>query len=243
MWIGEHSVSFQVDSEHVDLFRRGYRSIANLRFADDAMALSMSGSLPQIVECFETSQSDVLTLRKTPDQLLLSDVLSYFSGRLEPIGHVGWIMNVLLNIACYLECMGLVHNAIQANSVFISPLRHSGMLLGGWWYAARAGTPITAVPADCLGVMPPDMMRTKRSANRFDLELIKFLGRGLLGDGDGAHLALDKTLPQPLVKWLLLPSRGKATADYRDWKYTVLPESFGAPKFIELTLTGKDLYK
>ncbi|MFX4865105.1 hypothetical protein ABTB62_20195, partial [Acinetobacter baumannii] len=80
-------------------------------------------------------------IRKTPDQLLLSDVLSFYKTTPFPLAHAGWIINGLLNIACYLEHSRLTHNAISAETVFVSPLRHTVHLLGGWWYSTLVGQP------------------------------------------------------------------------------------------------------
>jgi hypothetical protein len=243
MFIGDHHVTFEVQEEFADLFRNARRQLRHLKFQDHAMAVEMSKFLPQIVDDFRTTDSCVLVVHKTPDQVLLSDVLAYFGGKVHPIEHVGWILNVLYNLSCYLEWCRITHNAISPGTIFISPVRHSGMLLGGWWYSVESGERLSIVPDRSVEFIPPDIIRNKRADIRIDLELIKSVGRELLGDVGGEHLILDESIPEVLVEWLRLPSSGFAANDYAAWKYGILPETFGRPKFVDLKLDRSELYK
>jgi hypothetical protein len=242
MHIGDHSVTFEVDNAFKDLYRSGCKQIRAQRFQNKSMAIEMGPCLPQILDSFRTATSRVLVLRKTPDQLLLADVHRHFSNKMAP-EHVGWILNVLYNISCYLRWTGTTHNAITLLTVFVSPLRHSGMLLGGWWYAMPAGERLHALPDEVIPFAPPDVLMNKRADPRLDLESIKAIGRRLLGDALGAHLSADPSLPPRFLDWLRLPSNGNAVEDYRDWKYEVLESCFGRPRFIKLPLDSNILYK
>lgn len=243
MYIGTSSVIFEVHDEFEDLYRRARRQIKSLPFKNQDMAAEMSKNLPQITDEFRTEDALAMVLHKTPDQLLMADVCKHLGGVVTPIEHLGWILNVLYNIACYLEWADITHNAIAPETMFISPLRHSGMLLGGWWYSTEVGAQLHAVPERSLQFIPPDILMNRRADTRSDLELIKSIGRELLGDPLGAQLQFDTTLPNSLVQALLLPSYGSATDDYLSWKYDVLPCSFGPPKFMKLELESADLYK
>jgi hypothetical protein len=243
MFINDHAVLFEVGHHFRDLFLNACASIESLAFSNEKMAAEMSPSLPQITDLFETRTSSVLVLRKTPDQLLLADALAHCEGRLMPIEHVGWILNVLLNLCCYLEWAGITHNAICPETFFVSPLRHSGMLLGGWWYAVGTGKQLIALPETSLQFIPEDIVRNKRGDCRADLELVKSIGRTVLGDPGGAHLQFDSNLSPALINWLRLPTSGKAMRDYSAWKHNVLPAAFGRPKFVRMNLSSLDLYK
>jgi hypothetical protein len=242
MYIGDQTVTFEVHNSFKDLYRNGCKQIRELRFQNKSMAIEMGPHLPQILDSFRTATSQVLVLRKTPDQLLLADVHSHFSGKMAP-EHVGWILNTLYNISCYLQWAGTTHNAITPLTVFVSPLRHSGMLLGGWWYATPEGERLRALPSEVIPFAPPDVLMNKRADPRLDLESIKAVGRRLLGEASCAHLAADPSLPPRLLDWLRLPSNGNAAEDYRDWKYGVLESCFGRPRFIKLPLDSDVLYK
>jgi len=243
MYIGNHCVTFEVKNEFSDLFHNARRRMRNLRFKNEAMAVEMSKFLPQIEDQFQTDSANFLRIRKTPDQLLLADVLEHYSTRIEPVEHIGWILNVLLNISCYLEWSGLTHNAISPDTFFISPLRHSGMLLGGWWYATPVGDKLKAIPDRSRNFIPPDIIMNRQADLRADLELIKTIGREILGDQIGISLKFEATLPERLVSWLLMPSNQRSVDEYKTWKYEVLEECFGKAQFIPMNLESKDLYK
>lgn len=241
MYIAPNAVTFEIEDAHRALFLNGCHQIEALSFANEAMLLEMANSLPQVVERFKTNESSVVVVRKTPDQLLLADVLAHYRGKMKPT-HVGWILNCLYNLACYLRWSKRAHNAISPESVFVSPLRHSVMLLGGWWYARPLGSPLTMVPERTFRFLPPEVLATKRTTPRTDLEAIKSIGRELLGDVNGTDLYLTK-LPENLVDWLLNPSSDNALDEYRAWKHEVLAETFGKPRFIEMKLDTANFYK
>lgn len=243
MYIGDHHVIYEVRTEYTDLFHNGRRQIGRLSFKDETMACEMSNYLPQVIDAFRCTNANVLVVRKTPDQLLLADVLEHFGNRIEPIEHVGWILNVLLHIACYFDWSQVTHNAISPETFFISPLRHSGMLLGGWWYACMRGKEMTALPSESLKHIPESIVARKVADSRSDLELIKAIGRTLLGDPIGIKIQFDDSVPRALAECLIMPSLGRAIDDYKNWKYEVLENCFGRPTFIEMSLTSRDLYK
>ncbi|MBS1953152.1 MAG: hypothetical protein JST89_03145 [Cyanobacteria bacterium SZAS-4] len=242
-YVADNSIVFELDKEFEQLFQQGRKRIHMLPLKNNSMALEMSKYLPQVQQTFRTESSNILVVRKTPDQLLLRDVINHFGGKLTPANHIGWILNNLLNLACYLEWAGVTHNAISATTVVISPLRHNLMLLGGWWYSTKAGQVLSYIPEETLKCIPPDILRNKRADARVDLELIKSVGREILGDASGAHLTFGKSLPPDLVDWLQLPSSGSAFEDYKTFKREVLPSAFGPPKFVNMQLDADLLYK
>lgn len=243
MYIGNNAIAYELRLEYTDLFHNARKNIGRLTYKNEAMAVEMSKNLPQVIDAFRCKNSNVLVLRKTPDQLLLADVLSTYKNGIDPIEHVGWILNVLYNIACYLDWSEVSHNAISIETVFISPLRHSGMLLGGWWYSTKKRAKLLALPESTLNILSPDQIDEKIASPEIDLDCVKAVGRELLGDGSGARLRFDKRVPPRLADALLMPSRSSALAEYREWKYEVLEDCFGKPAFIPLNLSSNELYK
>lgn len=243
MYIGQAHVAFEIDKEHEDLFANCCSVMLALRFHDLDMAAEMAPRLPQFLDSFRTDAAAVLVLKKSPDQLLLADVLRHLNGKLADIRHLGWILNSLYNIACYLEWSEMAHNAIAPDTVFISPLRHSATLLGGWCYAAQFGAPMVALPDRTLAFAPEECVRCGEADARIDLELVRALGRELLGDASGSSLRGRADLPANLVDWLCLPAGEHAVSEYAEFKHDVLPEVFGAPSFINWRLESRDLYK
>jgi hypothetical protein len=176
-----------------------------------------------------------------PEVLVLGEVLVDAGGRLDP-RHVAWIVSALLNVCCYLQYAGLVHNALSPDTCFIAPPDHTVSVLGGWWYAAPAGERMTAAPAATIAWGPHHLLASGRADMRTDLELVRAIGRELLGDVSGVRLARTGAAPAALIDWLRLPASSDPIEDYRTWRTRVLPDSFGARRFVELPLTQSDIY-
>ncbi|MBI1271887.1 hypothetical protein GC174_15790 [bacterium] len=228
LYIDDHSVTFEIGLEFEELLKEARKTIYSLSssFADKEMAIEMSRYLPEILESFRSRHYQYLVIRKTPDQFLLAD-----AGKLEK-EHVAWILNNLYNLACFLEYAGITHNAINTETVFISPLRHSVMLLGGWWYSCKTGDELKALPDSSLEIIPISILESGRAGHAADLALIKALGLCLLEKGETA----------------LRPSLSAKTADtaleeYQKWKHEALESVFGEPKFVELKMDKASLYR
>jgi len=241
MFIGDQIVAYLIGREHSDLFQNALDVITCLPCADPDMALEIGCCLPEVVRSFATEEHQVLVLRKTADLLLLRDVLDHFAGPLDA-RHVAWILSSLLNLACYLDYARLAHNAILADTYFVSPQRHGGALLGGWWYAVRQGESMRAAPATTVEYAPFEVMTRRLGERRTDLELIRALGRALLGDITGISLERENAAPLPLLDWLRRPAAHSALQDYQTWQCRVLPASFGERRFVTLDLSPQNLY-
>lgn len=241
MFLGDRIVAYVVDKAYSDLFQNALEVINHLPCANPQMAAEIQPALPDVVRQIETEDSRVLVVRKTPDLVLLRDVLDHFSGRLDA-RHVAWMISSLLHLACYLDYARLAHNALGADAALISPPQHRSALLGGWWYAVRQGQPMRAAPAATLQYTPCEVIARRCGDIRTDLELIRALGRELLGDVTGARLAREKAAPPPMLDWLRFPAPRSALDDYHTWQRRVLTASFGERRFVKLDLSADDLY-
>jgi len=243
LYLSATVATFVVDLAHADLVERAERTVAGLDFGTERMREQIAPHLPAypFVGAFRTTDAYVIVMRKTPDLLLLRDVLDHFGGRMDP-RHVAWTISSLLNLCCYFGHAGVVHNALSPDTCFISPQAHSVAVLGGWWYAARSGETMTAAPAGTLEWAPHDLLATKRADLRTDLELVRAIGRELLGDIGGMRLARESLAPRAMIDWLRLPASGDPIDEYRTWRTQVLHDSFGARRFAELPLTQSDIY-
>lgn len=243
MFVGATIAAFVVGREHADLVDNAERTLRALPYADARMHAQIAGLLPAypFAGAFATGDAYVIVVRKRPDVLLLRDVLDHAGGRLDP-RHVAWVVSALLNVCCYLHYAGLVHNALSPDTCFISPPDHTVSVLGGWWYAAAAGGRMVAAPAATIAWGPHDLPDHGRADIRTDLELVRAIGRELLGDVSGVRLARTGAAPAALIDWLRLPAPDDPIEDYRTWRTRVLPDSFGARRFVELPLTQSDIY-
>lgn len=241
MAIAPTQVAFLVDKEHTDLFRRGLATIAAIRYPDERTRRELSRFMPSSKAVLETGDRHVAVFAKTDDVVLLSDLASHLGGRIEP-RHVAWIVSSLLNLACFLQVAGITHNGMTPDTVFVSPLHHAAYPLGGWWYAAPAGAGLTALPDATYALAPPAALARRTADPRLDLESIRAIARACLGDPSGHSLSARGDVPAPMTSFLRLPSSGSAIEDYRIWSDQVLLQSFGPRRFVELPVTGSDIY-
>jgi hypothetical protein len=231
---------FSVDTEYADLVHDGVSTINSFRYRDSAMRKEMSRFLPSVERSIETMDRRCnILVPKTDDVFLLADVQTSLGGRIDP-KHVAWMLSGVYNIACYLEWCDLTHNAIMADTVFVSPKFHSCLLLGGWWYSAKSGARLSALPKIIHAIAPAEVLATKKANPRLDLAAIRLLGRTLLGDPTGMAL-LSSGVPAPMVTFLRHPSGSSARQDYSAW-HAAVKASFGPRRFVELAVNENDIF-
>jgi len=124
----------------------------------------------------------------------------------------------------------------------VSPEHHSGALLGNWWYALPTGDTIKNVPKSTFNVIPSKVLKDKIATQKIDTELIKAIGREMLGDKTGGRLAKNSKIPAALTNWVCCPGGASALEDYKKWD-SVLKDSFGARRFVKLDLKLTDIMK
>ena len=78
---------------------------------------------------------------------------------------------------------------------------------------------------------------------KIDAELIRAVGRELLGDGVGSKLLSDPNIPNALLNWVRTAAIGDAYKEYEEWSKKVLKDSFGERRFVELKIQASDIYK
>jgi len=238
-FVGDEYITYLINREYNDLADNGCLRMNSLQFADARMEKEMTRFLPTVAHRLETSELNVVMLRKPPGFVLLRDVLDHFGGQLDS-RHVAWIVSALLNFMCYLEWHKLNHNGLSIDACLIAPQQHAAALIGGWWYTAPQYAPLSALPELSIHVAPPDVLHRKMSDFRIDLELVRQLGLQLLGVRAGVHTSY-AGIPEPLVDWLSVPSAGSALSDYESWQ-RVLWESFGERRFTVMPVTPQDIY-
>ena len=240
-YLGRTLLTYVIEDEYADLAETARRTITGLGYADDRMRENLRGRLPVLKTSFTTRDQTVLVLERPAGALRLRDALDHHGGRIAA-AHAAWIISELLNLACYLSWAGLAHGDISPDTVYIVPAKHTIWLAGGWWYANPVGARMNALPERSLTVAPADVLDTKQAGERLGLELIRLLGREMLGDPDGLRLGADPDTPSALGGWLRLPAPGGAREDYGQWP-EVLRDSFGPRKFVAWNMTAEDLYK
>ncbi len=233
MYINDEDVVFSINHDYSDLFDKAKETIEGFKYSSDRMKNEISKYLPSIAKIFGEAGKRIMVVRKTKDLILAKDALDFYKGKVDPKG-VAWVLSSLYNVACYLAYAKLSHNDISLNTCFISPEYHNIALLGGWWYTVPFGEKMSALPTRTLALIPEDTKTGKAGDKRTDLDLIRALGRELLGKGSKA--------PAPMVDWLESKTSGDGIYDYGLWKDEVLIASFGERKFTPMNLRPDDIY-
>lgn len=245
-YIAKNLVAFVIEKRlGDDLAANGLDAIKYIAYADDKMRKEFSGKMPELVKTFDTGEATVCVFKKDPDMVLLADLRDYIAqatGKPLDPKHAAWVMSRLHSLTCFLQTNGLTHNAIAAKTLFVSPAMHTAALLGGWWYAARENTNLKGLPGAALDNVPRDVLASGKATRRVDLELIRAVGRDLLGDRTGSLILRDKKVPAPMAQWLTNSTSGDAFEDFRGWSDEVLKNSFGARRFTELKVSFSDVY-
>jgi len=233
-YIGDTAVVYELDKNHEDLFYNATTAIEHLKYPSKKVEEECSRYLPSLITAFETSEGKLMAaIRKTPDMFLLKDVFKHY-GTLHPT-QAAWIMSTLFNLGCYLWVSDITHNDISLDTYFISPEKHSGALLGGWWYSSPRGMTLTQLPKRTFNYLPWKVKSTKKASRLTDQELIRLVGRELLVGGSG--------VPEPMKEWLNAIASEDAVTAYSHWTKEVLIQSFGKRRFVKMDLDANQLYK
>lgn len=246
-FIGQTLVTFLLPEDLADLADNARTLIDGFeraRYPSDEVRRDIEFRRPRLKRFFRTAdRKAVLMLEKPEDVIRLRDAADHFGGQLNP-RHVWWIVSELCNLSCWLEHAGLSHNDISMDSVFISPSRHTAMILGGWFFAASEGARMQRVQtARTVAHLPRSVLDSKQASIKTDLALIRLLGRELLGDPSGVRLAANPDVAPALAHWLRIATTGQARRDYRQWSQA-LTDVFGEKRrFAKLDLHASDIYK
>lgn len=236
-YVAEDKVVYVFDPTHRRLAEAGVSWIKSFRYPGLSVKEEISKYLPTDFTTYEMSnQTLVLKVRKSPDLLSLRDVLEFYGGSLDP-RHVAWIQNRLHNLACYLYVTLATHNEISLDTVFISPKDHYVALLGGWGYSVTAGKTIKQVPRRTADLLPWGVRKSKEACFSTDQELIRAIGRELLGDILGRNMKA----PKEMQDFLKSVSSKDPIKEYKSWGETI--KCLGPRKFHRMELNSTSLYQ
>lgn len=174
VYVGRVACTIAFRPGHGALADKAARRIAGLRFTDAGARDMFAPRLPAIAIRVERKDGDVLVLRKSPTELLLTDLLALSGGRIDP-RHVAWIVTDLLSTASMLATLqrGLTFPVLDPDAVLIDVAGHSARLVGGWEFAEIAGDRIEALPSAVIDELPEILLRDRRASHALTLEAIR----------------------------------------------------------------------
>lgn len=167
------------------------------------------------------------------------DVKDHLGGK-APVEHVAWMLSRLYNLACFMQVHDVVSLDLTPASCYINPETHQLVVINGWQYARGLSQPAFAAPGHILSLFP-DLKTKKIPTMEMILTQIKTFGLAMLGDPVGNNLVKDKSLPSPLINWLLSPACGDAIKEYGG--YIKARDASFERKFVKWDLEFTDVYK
>ena len=239
-YVAKTKVVYILENDKKKYYDNAIKQIKNLKYKDKKMEESFSILFPNIEKTFISTKGEyVISLTKTEDVYPLKNVLKYFGNKISD-KHVAWMISRLCNLTCFMKYNNMVHNGIDINSCFVSPQYHSILLLGGWWYATNENESMIGTTKDIFSIIPVSAKGNKTSSALTDLESVKLLGRQLLGETNCRKLALDITIPRPLLNYIISGSGNNSFEEFEKWD-KALSEAYGKRKFLPMEI--KNIYK
>ncbi|AQT06276.1 J domain-containing protein [Acetobacter persici] len=241
LYIGNTIGAVSVRAENRDLALSMEKTVSAISFPSAAMERVFSKRLPGIRASFDGSDGDrVVVFSKPAGFIRLADILRESGPLAAP--HVAWIMSELLSLTTFFNLvMGIAHQGLNIETVYIHPQTHTAFIGGGWLYSGSLGQPLVALPDQTVECAPSQALAAKKISAAFDMACIRAIGRHLLGDSGGSSFRSRSDVPEALASWLRLPGSGDPRVDYSDWD-GVLEASFGPKKFITLPITAQQIY-
>lgn len=241
-YLSQTKITYVVRKEFADLVEHACKVIKTFHFPDDATREVMIRYLPTISGCYETADSVVVMIDKPADLIRMRDLRDHCGGKMDP-KHVAWMISRMLNHTSYFEWAKLTHNDLSLDTLFVCPEHHTVCILGGWWYSMPVGDRLKAMPQRTINHASSEVMKKKLAALQTDPELVRLSARELLGNANGVHLMIDKSIPSTMVNWLRISSQGSAVKDYAIWRDKILPDSFGPRKFVKMEIKADQVYQ
>lgn len=243
MYVGLTKLMYVIEPAYEDLFRNGIKMIENIKYPAEKFEKQFKRQMPNIIKVVNANIGFVVVMEKTEELVLLKDLLDYLPNNKMDAKHMAWIVSTLSNLTCFLEMNNIAHGAITPSNFWISPEHHSGVLLGGWWYARPANEKLIALPSETLSILPSSIFTDKLAKTSYDRMLIKAIGLECMGDKThtGSTLLKDSTVPATVLNWLRSPSSVSAIEDYSKWS-KARDDGFGPRKFVELVVDVNKIY-
>lgn len=238
--VGKRTIAYEVPSDFADVAANELERIRSIRFANDGMKEQMQNYLPVVEKVLVTSDKIVTILKRPEDCVLLADLIAHYGGRI-PAVHVAWLVSSLENMCCYLGYLGIAHGALSPSNILVCPSRHSIVLVGGWGFATEFGKRPLALPERTASRIPALAVSGSAVDAKTDLTLLRATAQDALGSSGGGGLMMDKSVPEQVARWLLLPPKAKAADDYESWD-VCLAEAWGKRTFVKMDVDPRKIY-
>lgn len=249
MHVSDTRIIFVVHGEYKEYYENYIQKASSFTKISKDIWDKVNYSLPKLVNHFECESSDFAIIIKKPKNRIypLREILEYCGGSLSA-EIVASILTRLHYFSCYLDIIGITHNAITIDNLFFSPgnfvekgqkvaledIRIVGVY-GGWFFSTWADEQIKGMPKEVLDVAPKSVKEHGFSSFAVDSLAIKRVARELLGDPTGANYASE--VPEPLATWLNTSSVEKNAYEQFYTYDDVISQSFPERRFVPLDIS------
>lgn len=241
-YIANNLVVWEFKNEFIKEVKKGLSNLEKLSFHDKKMEQAFKKYIPEIYKIIESKDVFYILVKKPKGFLNLGDIFEYYNYKLDP-KHVAWIISNLYNQLCFIHSNKIMFGGINMDNYYINPETHEGMLVGGWWYSCKENEKLSMLSTSAIDIAPISLLNNKKSELLLDLEMIKLLGRELLGDKTGNYLKANTSIPEDLSKWFRVGSKKGAISEYSQWNNEVLIKSFGQRRFFEMKVNSDNIYR
>ncbi|MBQ8298696.1 MAG: hypothetical protein IJX99_02335 [Clostridia bacterium] len=251
MYVSDANIIFVVHSEYKEYYENYIQKASSFTKISKEIWDKVKYSLPKLASHFECEDGDFAIILKKPKNKIypLREILEYCGGSLSA-EVVTSILTRLHYFACYLDLIGITHNAITIDNLFFAPgnfvengqkvtlddIRIVGVY-GGWFFSTWTDEQIKGMPKEILDIAPASVKEHGFSNFAVDSLAIKRIARELLGDPNGAHFRTD--VPEPLATWLNSSSVEKNAYEQFGIYDEVLSQSFPSRRFVPLDISIK----
>lgn len=239
IFIGANSLSYQYDADLADIAEDEVARIKGFRFADDKMREQMENFLPRLDRVIKLMGGGQLNVQQRGRrEVRLVDLIAA-NGPVAP-EHAAWIGSGLLNIAAYLSWAGIVHGAINTETILVDPDTHAVRLSGGWGFASNVGERPKLLPNKTLDVVPAMAVPGQVAQFSLDLEMIRQAVSESLGAPRRSQLA-GTSAPAPMRSWLLAAPGKDGFEEYSSWM-EMLTLAWGKRRFVKYDAEINGIY-
>lgn len=233
VYVGPSSVAYLVSAAHEHLADKA--SARKWTYADKKMEDEFSRFLPRLRREERLVGGRLFIFSRTPDQILMRDLMA-MEGKI-PGPHVAWMISRMMNLAVYLEWAGISHLSISPEFLLVSLEHHSVSLTGPSLYTTSLGKRPKFAPASTINLLPAMKRPDYEVDSVADRQLIRQVGRELLGDPSGNRIKLDPTVRPEIAQWLSSTPPASAHDDYAAWEACL-----GERRFVVYPKTAQELY-
>lgn len=249
MYISAMNIIFVVHPEYKEYYENYVQKASRFTKLSPEIWDKVKYSLPKLMNHFECEDGSFAIILKKPKNKIypLREILDYCGGSLSA-EIVASILTRLHYFACYLDVIGITHNAITIDNLFFSPgnfvengqevtlddIRVVG-IYGGWFFSTCEDEQIRGMPKEVFDIVPKHLKEFGFSCFIVDSLAIKRIGRELLGDPTGMNFKED--VPGPFADWLKSNYVDKNAYEQFCTYDGVISQSFSTRRFVPLDIS------